>query len=233
MTTTNTLQAEVMKLAPDALIELYILDLNTIGVAAIEYFHCGTNENRQPVVFQGITYQPFPVQVTGFEMNGQGQLPTPKLAVSNTNGAISQTILQYQDMVGAKVTRKRTFAKFLDGEPDANPTQEFPLDVYYVGRKTAENGDIVQFDLVSTFDLTGITLPSRQIIQNSCTWVYKSAECSWVPVTGYYFDANDQPVLPGADICGKRLDSCKCRFARFGTNPDLPFGGFPGVRRYV
>jgi lambda family phage minor tail protein L len=55
-----------------------------------------------------------------------------------------------------------------------------------------------------------------------------------VPIAGFYFDINDQPVaLPGADICGKRLDSCKCRFAHFGANPDLPFGGFPGARRYV
>lgn len=234
MTIANTINAECMKLAPDALIELFILDLTPVGLADINYFHPGTNENMQPIVFQGIEYAPFPVKIEGFEKNGQGQMPTPSLSVSNVNGAISQTIIQYQDMVGAKVTRKRTYRKFLDGMPDANPTQEFPLDIYYIGRKTAENADIVSFDLVSSFDLTGLVLPSRQVIQNSCTWVYKSAECSWVPRPGFYFDANDNAVaLPGADVCGKRLDSCKCRFAANGANPDLPFGGFPGARRYV
>jgi lambda family phage minor tail protein L len=229
----DTIQTEGMKLSTDALVELYILDLNSIGLASVQYFHCGTNENYQPIVFQGITYTPFPVQVTGFESNGQGTLPTPSLKVSNIGGAISQTIIQYNDMVGAKLTRKRTFRKFLDGEPLANPTMEYPLDIFFIGRKTGENADVVTFDLVSSFDLAGLTLPSRQVIQNSCPWVYKSAECSWVPIAGFYFDANDQPVTPGADVCGKRLDSCKCRFASRGANPDLPFGGFPGVRRYT
>lgn len=233
MTITSNLTTEMMKLAPDALIELFILDLNPIGLAAIEYFHCGTNDYRQPIVFQGITYTPFPVQITGYEQNGQGTVPTPSLAVSNINGSISQTIIQYNDMVGAKVTRKRTFRKFLDGMPEANATQEYPLDIYFIGRKTAETSDVVTFDLTSSFDLAGLQLPSRQIIQNSCSWVYKSAECSWIPIAGFYFDANDAPVLPGADICGKRLSSCKCRFVSRGVNPDLPFGGYPGARKYV
>lgn len=233
MTIADSINTEQMKLSVDALIELYILDLNPIGLASIEYFHCGTNENYQPIVFQGITYSPFPVKVTGYETNGQGTVPTPSLSVANVGGAISQTIIQYNDMVGAKLTRKRTYHKFLDGQPAANPSMEYPLDIYYIGRKTGENQDVVTFDLTSSFDLTGQQLPNRQVIQNSCPWIYKSAECSWVPIAGFYFDANDVATLPGADICGKRLSSCQCRFASRGTNPDLPFGGFPGAQRYV
>jgi lambda family phage minor tail protein L len=42
-----------------------------------------------------------------------------------------------------------------------------------------------------------------------------------------YFNENDQSVATlAADVCGKRLSSCK---ARFGTTAELPFGSYPGV----
>jgi len=227
---TNLINAEVCKLAPDALIELYILDTTPIGSSTLDYFHAGTGETRFPITFQNITYEPFPVQITGFERNGQGVVTKPKLSVSNVGGIISATALQFDDLVGAKLTRKRTFAKFLDGQPTADPTQEFPIDVYFVNQKTNENAQLVEFELTTSFDLIGLGLPSRQVLQNSCPWIYKSAECSWVPVPGKYFDVKDQPQATiGGDVCGKRLTSCSLRF---GAVP-LPFGGFPGARAYV
>jgi len=227
---TNQINAEVLKLAPDALIELYILDTTPTGSASIEYFHAGTSETRWPIVFQGITYQPFPIEIKGFERNGQGTVAKPTATVSNIGGLISATALQYEDLVGAKFTRKRTFAKFLDGARTADPTQEFPIDVYYVNRKTAENAQFVTFELTTSFDSYGLTLPGRQILQNSCPWKYKGAECSWVPVPGKYFDVNDvSQATVGGDVCGKRLTSCSLRF---GAVP-LPFGAFPGARAYV
>src|SRR6266705_326087 len=166
---TNQVNAEAMKLAPDALIELYILDTTVIGSPSIEYFHAGTSETRWPIVFQGITYQPFPIEITGFERSGQGVVPKPTATVSNIGGLISATALQYDD-------------------------------------------------------LFGLTLPGRQILQNSCPWKYKGAECSWVPVPGKYFDVNDvSQATVGGDVCGKRLTSCSLRF---GAAP-LPFGAFP------
>jgi lambda family phage minor tail protein L len=227
---TNLINAEVLKLAPDHLIELYILDTNVIGGGSIDYFHAGTATNRWPIVFQGITYQPFPIEITGFDRTGQGTIPKPKASVSNVQGVISATALQFNDLVGAKFTRKRTFAKFLDGSPTADPTQEFPLDIYYVNQKLNENAQLVEFELTTSFDMIGLSLPSRQILQNSCPWVYKSAECSWVPVAGEYFDVNDvSQALIGGDVCGKRLTSCEARFGAV----TLPFGGFPGARAYI
>jgi lambda family phage minor tail protein L len=227
----SEINAELQSLTPNALIELFILDTNVIGFATIDYFFAGTDANRLPIVFQGISYQPIPLEVTGFEFTGQGTTPKPAMKVSNSGGIISATALQYNDLVGAKVTRKRTFAKFLDNQPTADPTQELAQDVYYVNRKVAENAVEVQFELTTSFDLVGLQLPSRQVIQNSCPWIYKGAECTWVPVAGKYFDTTDTPQsLPGADQCGKRLTSCQLRF---GNNVPIPFGGFPGATVYV
>jgi lambda family phage minor tail protein L len=233
----SDLDAELMKLAPSAMIELFVLDTTNIlpaGQGSVEYFHAGTNELRTPIVFQENNYQPWPVTADGFAFNGDGSTAQPTFTISNINGVVSSTLRVTQDLVGAQITRKRTFARFLDGMPNANPTQEYPLDIYYISRKASEEQDAVMFELTTSFDLTGVSLPSRQVLQNSCGWVYKSAECSWVPVAGFYFDSNDVPVsLLASDICGQRLDSCACRFARFGTKPVLPFGGFPGAQKYV
>ena len=46
------------------------------------------------------------------------------------------------------------------GTPD--PTAEFPQEIYTIDRKSAENRDVVQFELAAVFDLAGIRAPKRQ-----------------------------------------------------------------------
>jgi lambda family phage minor tail protein L len=228
---TTEIAAETQKLTPNALIELFTLDTTVIGFSSIDYFFAGTDANREPIVFQNITYDPWPLEVTGYEFTGQGTVPQPQFTISNIGGVVSATALQLNDLVGAKVTRIRTFAKFLDNQPTADPTQMFVPDIYYVNRKVSEDATSVVFELTTAFDVVGLQLPSRQILQNSCPWIYKSAQCSWVPQPGLYFDATDAPqAVIGGDQCGKRLTSCQ---ARFGTNAALPFGAFPGSRTYI
>lgn len=231
MTTPETITSEIQKLAPSAVIELFELD-TTAFAGDIYYFHAGTNGLRTRVTWQGQAYEPFPVQVTGFEYNGNGQLPRPKLVVANVTGIISTLVLLYQDLLGAKLTRKRTFAKYLDAvnfdggiNPTADDTAAFQDDVFFIDRKSGENKATVEFELAAAFDVTGVKLPRRQIVQNVCPWKYRGAECSYTGTN--YFNASDVAVASAAlDVCGKRLDSCK---ARFGETAELPFGGFPAA----
>jgi lambda family phage minor tail protein L len=111
------------------------------------------------------------------------------------------------------------------GPPD--PLAEFPREVYFVDRKSAENRDVVEFELASAFDMAGVRAPKRQCITR-CQWVYRSAECSYIGTN--YFNASDAPVgNANQDVCGKRVDSCK---ARFGQNAELPHGGYVGIGSY-
>lgn len=231
MSTPQTITSEIQKLAPSAVIELFVLDATNIG-GEVFRFHAGTNALRGKVVWQGNEYLPFPIQVTGFEYNGTGQLPRPKVVVANLTGVITTLLLELDDLLGAKFIRKRTLAKYLDAvnfdggvNPSADATAEFAEDVYYVDRKASENRDLVEFELAASFDLQGIRLPRRQIIQNICPWRYRGSECGYTGSA--YFDANDNRVGALAqDVCGKRLASCK---ARFGEYAELPFGGFPAA----
>lgn len=248
---------------PGSIIELFELQLfsNIHGTNDAYRFHAGTSliANGE-VQWKGNSYLRFPIEADGFEYNGQGQLPRPKIRVSNVFGSITAILLGLPNgLEAAKVTRVRTLAKYLDAAnfpaPGAilledddqllgddgsvmlleslNATEdssaEFPQEIFYIDRKTAENRDIVEFELVSAMDLAGVRAPKRQCIGNICQWQYRSPECSHIGTS--YFDAADQPVLSSAlDVCGKRLSSCR---ARFGQNAELPFGSFPGIGRSV
>lgn len=231
MTTPETITSEIQKLEPSAVIELFEMDATAFGGDLLR-FHAGTNSLRQNLLWQGNTYTAFPIKASGFDMSGNGQLPRPKLQVANVTGAITLLVLTYDDLLGAKITRKRTLAKYLDAvnypggtNPMADALAEFPDDVFFVDRKVTETRDLVEFELAAAFDVAGVQLPRRQIIQNVCVWRYRGGECGYTGTN--YFDANDAPVgSAGLDVCGKRLASCK---ARFGQNEPLSFGSFPAA----
>ncbi len=219
--------AELQILNPDAIIEMFVLD----GGGETLYFHAGTNSIGQNIVWQGNEYMRFPISVTGFEFTGVGPIPRPKLVVSNFMSAISAILMVNDDLLGFQVTRKRTMKKYLDavnfpeGNPSADPETHFPDDVYYIERKVIESADFVEFELCSSIDLQGVMLPRRQIIQNSCAWKYRSANCGYTGTN--CFTQNDEPTTDSSqDRCGKKLKSCKLRF---GESSELPYGGFPGA----
>jgi len=226
-----TIASDIQKLAPGTLVDLFELDATAIGGEVVR-FHNGVNALGSDVVWQANTYTRFPIEASGFERSGSGSLPRPKLRVSNITGLVGALVRELQDLVGAKLIRRRTFAKYLDAvnfpggvNPAADPNASFPDEIWNVERKSGENGLHVEFDLAAAFDVQGVQLPRRQCIQNVCTWRYRAAECGYAG--GAVADINDVPTGGMAsDQCGKRLASCKLRFGAY--NP-LPFGGFPGV----
>ena len=164
---------------PSAIIELFSLQLdnNLHGATSVYRFHAGSSlKDNGEIVWAGNSYQRFPIQAEGFAFR-KGMLPRPTLTVSNALGTITAILLTVNtttagnDLTGATVTRIRTLARFLDavnfpgdinpyGTPD--PTAEFPQEIYKIDRKSAENRDVVQFELASVFDLAGIRAPNRQ-----------------------------------------------------------------------
>lgn len=234
--------SDLQAIAPSAIIELFVLELNVTqhGVNDIYRFHAGTNlNNNGELVWAGNSYLRFPIEAEGFEYSGNGQLPRPKVRVSNVIGTITALLLSLPSgLEGAKFTRIRTLARYIDavnfpggvnpyGSPD--PTAEFPQEIFYIDRKTAENREVVEFELAAAFDLAGIRAPKRQCIANICQWEYRSTECSYTGSN--YFNENDQPVATLAvDVCGKRLSSCE---ARFGATAELPFGSYPGIGAFT
>ena len=109
--------AELQKPNPSNIVELFQLELNTTmhGVSQTYYFHNGTGQNDDAnLIFNNIEYTRMPIEADGFEFNGK-QTPRPTLKISNILGTITTILLTLpQGLEGAKVTRVRTLARYVD-----------------------------------------------------------------------------------------------------------------------
>ena len=195
--------SELQKLNPDARIELFVMELveglhyatgNPSGVPTTYRFHAGSNMNSNAeIIWQGNTYQRFPITFEGAEFTGRGQVPRPTLTVANLGGitrsgeVITVTDLMiivnlttpHNDLADAKITRITTLASELDaanfpsssnpfGTPSSN---ELPQEIFFIDRKVTESRDIVQFELVGELDQANKKLPARQVTRKEFSGV--------------------------------------------------------------
>jgi lambda family phage minor tail protein L len=167
-------------------------------------FHNNVNIFNSYIVWQGKVYHPAPIAAEGFEATTKGTLPQPTLSISSQseNGIDQLALLKHEirkfgDIIGSTVTRRRTFAKYLDKtnftlfsganlseksqqipqgyEPD--PFAELPKDVYFIERKQTENKSIITYQLSSILDLEGTKIPKRVINSDKCVWQYRGIGC--------------------------------------------------------
>ena len=176
--------SELQKINPSSLIELFTvtLDSSLHGATTVYRFHAGSNMNSSgELIWDGNSYQRFPVKAEGFEFTGKGQIPRPKFTVSNALGTITALMALVNqttsgnDLTGAKFTRIRTLARYIDaakftggtnpfGTPDTS--SKLPDEIYFIDRKLSENRDFVEFELVSELDLLNLRLPRRQVTRD-------------------------------------------------------------------
>lgn len=240
------ISADLTSLTPGALVELFVLDNSAHGGDVLR-FHAGTNELSQPVVWQGYAYTRLAVKAEGFERNGSGSLPRPRITAANffitdagerVSGFLSQFARLNGDFLGATCIRKRTFARYLDavnfaaGNAEADPNSYLPDEVWRVDRISGESNEAIQWELASPIDVPGAKIPARKIVANLCTARYRVPEtgCTWVPdpSTGPWFDILGNPVASEAlDRASKRLSTC-CA-VRFGEHGKKPYMGYPAA----
>ncbi len=156
-------------LTPGCYIELFEIDTTVIGGGDIFRFvphgYEGTN-----VFWQGEEFLRFPIEIDGFEWNATSQAPPqPTLTLSNVNKFVLAAVITLGDLVGAKVTRWRTYIQFLDGEPQADPNAHFPPDIFFIEQKTSHNKVQMEWTLASALDLQGDRLPKRQVLRDQTT----------------------------------------------------------------
>lgn len=219
-------------LEPGDLVTLFVIDLNPIGVNVVLRYAAAET------VFGGYTYSAVPIEADGFEWNGQGAMPQPKVRIANANRAIGGVSRLYNDLAGARLTRIRTYATFLDNGPTPDASAVYSLDIYDFEQKITHNNVMLEWSLAAAIDQEGRKIPGRRILRDLCMWRYRvynpttstfdysSVQC---PYTGTnYFDANGNPTTAANDTCGRCVSDCKLRF---GAKAVLPYGGFPGVAR--
>jgi lambda family phage minor tail protein L len=225
----NTLDVNVslFNFKPDTLVEFYevrVKRTDSINQIDTFRFHAGINqegiakhggEKVYGVKWQGKVYISVPLETEGFEARGDGRLPRPIIRFANVEGFFSAAAAEYGDFIGAKVVRKRTFAKYLDAEnwPKVDgkhmnpmlptgmgdPNSHLPDDMFFVNRKLSENKNLVEYELVSLLELEGVYLPARMVLSNYCSWVYRSPECGY----GHYTGSSVTQVRMGLPVADK------------------------------
>lgn len=203
------LYGEASNLEASSLIQLFIIDVGQIGfdrgtISVTDVnskintefrFHNNIKLTNSSIYWQGKEFIAAPIQADGFETNIKGTLPTPKLSMTVSDEGISslsqlkERLRALGDLSGAKVTRIRTFAKFLDAEnfysqtPPAgfspNPNSEFPRDVFYIDRKSKEDKYTIEYELGSILDVGDVRLPARLVVGNSCVFKYRGNGCCY------------------------------------------------------
>ena len=241
MTTNASIKNDWQQPNVGALVVLYELDTTDLG-GSIYRFVEGTISGTA-VVFQGQTFYPLDMESDGWELTGTGKLPRPTIKINSRDVSLRAALNTYDDMLGAQVRRKRTFSKYLDGEPLADALAEFPVDIYVIQRKAGQNKQYIEFELSAYMDFEGKKLPGRVVLKDTCTHTYRyidpntgsfvQGSCPWNLVTGDgdftdYYDAYGVATTSGGDVCGRSLSDCQ---DRFGDYADLPTRAFPGVGR--
>ena len=180
------------------------------------------------IIWQGETFEPMALEVSGLEMRSDGKASAPTLSMANNiggiQGAVSAYCLQFGDFAGAKLKVITTLAKYLDaenfstGNATANPSEKRE-QIWFIEQKTSENSQQVTFELSNPVDFEGLKIPTRQI-SNYCNWKYRSEECGYIGSA--MFTEKDEPTdNPALDRCNYRTSGCRCR------ENELHFGGFP------
>lgn len=221
-------------LEQEAIVELFELDAREYGEGVLRW--CNEAIGSEPVRFNGYTYQPLPIEASGFRWSGQGTLPSPTLRITAMELAFLSLVISADDLVGAPVRRIRTYRHHLDDGTDPDPEAMYPVDHYVIERKSGQTRTQFEFTLSVEMDQEGKQVPARQVLRDTCTHRYRwwdGTQYRYEGVTCPYagsaeYGADGGPVGPGEDVCGKRLSDCE---RRFGENNPLPTRAFPGVGR--
>lgn len=194
------------------------------------------SNSEKDIVFDGNTYVAFPILMSGIESKSDGAMARPTLTIANvesilksnsdfktqmdiTSGTevwntevngepVSSSTFKIDDLVGSRVTRRKTFEKYTGSAT----VYEFPRETYIIDRVSTKNQIFIELELSSPADMSGIQLPSRVVVGKYCPWLYKGwneneekSACFWktssqiVDTEGvaysFYFTENDEPLV--------------------------------------
>lgn len=195
----------LIDLQPTAIVELFVLYFNTVDQPGEFITFHGGSLFGEDLFWQTLPYSAIAVETEGFEINGNGQMPRPKIRVANKDYFITKLLNDNNDFLHAKLIRKRTFVKYLDdknfdgGNPwgEADSSAELSNDTFLFSQKTAENKSFVEFELTTPLDLENFDLTSRLVLSRYCPWRYRGAGCNYI---GPPIETEDlQPILPNID----------------------------------
>ena len=209
--------SELQRVSPSAVVTLFEIDIekllinqlipyDTISRAdAVFRFHNNLKLIKQDIIWKGQVYKASPIKVDGYESSSRGTNATPKMTLlsNEESGTVFRDfralMRQLDDLIGSKVTRIRTFAKYLDRENfylnvggeskligneslipegfEPDPLAELPREIYFIERKVSESKAGIELELAAPVDFENLQLPNRLCLARSCQFQYRGEGC--------------------------------------------------------
>lgn len=213
----------------DPLVVLYELDLNsTFDKSSGDYsdnnvlrFHPGLDSDLGVVKFHRLgypaentevsakEYTALPLILDGIDFQSDGALARPTITVANVTNVFQNALddknFSFEELVGKRITRRRTFANYIVGGADAANPYELPEATYIIERIAARNNTSVTFELTSPFDVNNVQLPGRVVIGKYCPWIYQGEAlglgggCSWLQTNQIAYKDKSHSVYVNLD----------------------------------
>lgn len=162
-------------------------------------------ENKNNIIFNGVTYEAFPITIESIPENSQGEIDGIKLKVSNVSREI-QYYLENYELRGKKVTIFHVWENKLDD------TENYRKYVFYIDM-ISSSSKFVEFTCSSKWDIIDVVLP---------VGVYMRGPCRWLAVGGY----KGPQCLAVSELttCDGNMASCRARnnIVRYGGTPSVP-----------
>lgn len=236
-----SIMEDVQDLDLGTIVELYDIDLTFCGFPQVLHFspHTGGTD----IHYGDNVYLGRGLEMTGFGKSSNNAPPEPSFTISNVDKGGTALLQDYDNLIGAQVTRRRTLAKYLnfleDGvtpNPNKSWNSQFMPEIWYVEQKEEDNPILIKWRMKSIMDLEDVMVPARQVLKGYCkrryrywnpttqTFVYPTVNAC--PYTGSScFDMFNNPTTPDKDMCSKDHVGCDRRF------DELPTWAFPGADR--
>ena len=211
-----------------------------------------STDSEKDIIFDGNTYVAFPISMEGIESKSDGAMAKPTITIANVESIlktgsdfktsmdvssgsnvwnaefegrdITSSNFTIKDLVGCRVTRRKTFEKYTG----TNTVYEFPKETYIIDRISDKNQVFIELELSTPADLDGVQLPRRVIVGKYCPWLYQGnidpktekSACYWKKTKQikskstngfytFYFTKDDEPLVLKSNIEGSDTTAWK------------------------
>lgn len=158
------IQADFNNSTLPAYIELFELDCSAFG-GSVYRFTNSIPKAGNYINFGGLPYMLIPIELSGVDSRSDGAQSRPTLKVSNVSKVLLSAVIGLGDIVGAKLTRHRTLAPYLDSGETPDQNQKL-TDVFFIARKTSHNKAMIEFELCSALEKSQFRIPRRQVLKS-------------------------------------------------------------------
>lgn len=161
--TASTIKEQLSQNYVGEMVELITIDTTPIGGTDVFHF---TPSSNTPIAFNGVTYTPMPISISGLSRSMDAAPGRVNLQMSSMNGLVAAAVISLGDLVGSRVTSIRTFKNFLDGQTDGGTQQSFPVQRFIIYQKEVFSREAIQWVLTTELDRPGAMLPMRQCLKS-------------------------------------------------------------------